>query len=128
MATEVIGWAAALVLLATISSQVYTQWRTRKSQGVSPWLFAGQVLASIGFTAYSALVGNVVFTATNTLIFASAVFGQLLYWRNQRKPPQVVKALAREAGVSLAPPKRNTRRAEASSRQRRARSKTRTTL
>ena len=103
MATEVIGWAAALVLLATISSQVYTQWRTRSTQGVSPWLFSGQVLASVGFTAYSALVGNAVFTATNTLILVSAVFGQLLYWRNQRKPPKIVKALAREAGVSLAP-------------------------
>ena len=127
MATEVIGWAAALVLFITISSQVYTQWRTRSTQGVSPWLFAGQVLASIGFTAYSALVGNVVFTATNALILASAVFGQLLYWRNQRKPPKAVQWLAREAGVSLAPPKRKTRRPEASHRQPRARNTTRPT-
>ena len=92
------------------------------------WAWVWVVLASIGFTAYSALVGNAVFSATNALILVSAVFGQLLYWRNQRKPPKLAKALAREAGVSLAAPKRKSRRTEASSRQRRARSKTRTTL
>ena len=61
MATEIIGWAAALVLLLTIAAQVLKQWRGRSSQGVSPWLFSGQVIASAGFTVYSVLLGNAVF-------------------------------------------------------------------
>ena len=113
MATEVIGWAAALILLATISSQVYAQWRTRSTTGVSPWLFAGQVFASIGFTVYSALLGNAVFTVTNALMLASAVVGQLLFWRNQRKAPKVVESLARSAGVPITSQKRKPRRSEA---------------
>ena len=95
MVTEIIGWAAAITLLATISTQVYQQWRTRSTQGVSPWLFAGQVVASAGFAAYSVLVGNTVFIVTNLLILGSAVFGQFLYWRNQRKAPKVVEEITR---------------------------------
>ena len=111
MFTEIIGWAAATVLLLTIASQVWQQWRTRSTQGVSPWLFAGQVLASAGFTAYSALLGNAVFIVTNSLILASAVFGQFLYWRNQRKTPRLVEALAESVGIPAARPKRARRRA-----------------
>ena len=58
MAIDVIGWAAAGILLLTIATQVVKQWRDRSSQGVSPWLFAGQVIASAGFTVYSVLLGN----------------------------------------------------------------------
>jgi MtN3 and saliva related transmembrane protein len=110
MATEIVGWAAALILLVTIGSQVWQQWRTRSTQGVSPWLFAGQVLASAGFTAYSLLLGNMVFTVTNTLILLSAVFGQLLYWRNRGKAPAIVESLAGSAGVPVARLKRASRK------------------
>lgn len=103
MATEIIGWAAAIVLLVTIASQVVKQWRDRSSQGVSPWLFAGQALASAGFTVYSVLLGNAVFAVTNALMLAGAVCGQLLLWRNQRGKPGGMKKLAGELGVSLAP-------------------------
>ena len=103
MATEIIGWAAALILLLTIGTQVYQQWRTRSVQGVSPWLFGGQVLASAGFTAYSVLLGNAVFIVTNALILASAMFGQFLYWRNQRKAPAIVESLAESAGIPIRP-------------------------
>ncbi len=47
--TDLIGWGATLILLLTISSQVYEQWRSRSTQGVSHWLFAGQLAASAGF-------------------------------------------------------------------------------
>jgi hypothetical protein len=46
--TELIGWMAATVLLATMGRQVYTQWRDGTSQGVSKWLFVGQLAASFG--------------------------------------------------------------------------------
>jgi len=101
MATEIIGWAAALVLLLTIAAQVLKQWRGRSSQGVSPWLFSGQVIASAGFTVYSVLLGNAVFAVTNGLILMSAMLGQLLYWRNQRRKPGAMQKLAGRLGMSL---------------------------
>jgi hypothetical protein len=39
MITEFIGWTAATVLLATIGRQVYSQWRSRSSQGVKVALY-----------------------------------------------------------------------------------------
>jgi MtN3 and saliva related transmembrane protein len=51
--TELIGWVAATVLLATMGRQVYTQWRDGTSKGVSKWLFIGQLAASLGFIMYS---------------------------------------------------------------------------
>jgi MtN3 and saliva related transmembrane protein len=112
MATEIVGWAAALILLLTISSQVYQQWKSRSTKGVSPWLFAGQVAASIGFTVYSVLVGNVVFVVTNALMLLSAIVGQLLYWRNARKAPAIVETIAERAGIPVATPKRRRPRAQ----------------
>src|SRR6188768_1676439 len=101
MGTEIVGWIAAVLLLVTIGSQVYQQWKTRSTKGVSPWLFAGQVAASTGFTIYSVLVGNVVFVDTNALILLSAVFGQILYWRNARKAPAIVETIAERAGIPV---------------------------
>lgn len=82
--TDMIGWGATLVLLLTISSQVYQQWRTRSTQGVSPWLFAGQLLASAGFVTYSLLQGDWVFVVSNVFLLLTALLGQLLYLRNKR--------------------------------------------
>lgn len=79
-----IGWLSALVLLATLGRQVYSQWRSRATQGVSRWLFAGQLVASIGFVVYSWLLANWVFVVTNALILLTAVVGQYLYLSNQR--------------------------------------------
>src|ERR1700737_936942 len=67
MTTELIGWIAAIILLATIARQVYSQWRDRTSQGVSKWLFVGQILASVGFIVYSWLLRNWVFLVTIVL-------------------------------------------------------------
>jgi len=79
-----IGWGSALVLTATLGWQVWIQWRNRSTEGVSRGLFAGQILASIGFVAYSVLVDNVVFVVTNSLILGVAVLGQCVVSRNRR--------------------------------------------
>jgi MtN3 and saliva related transmembrane protein len=76
--TELIGWLSSAILLATLARQVLKQWRERKTEGVSRWLFVGQTSASLGFTVYSALVGNWVFTVTNGLILLNAILGLLL--------------------------------------------------
>jgi MtN3 and saliva related transmembrane protein len=83
--TELIGWLSAAVLLGTIGRQVYSQWRDGTSQGVSRWFFTGQLLASAGFLTYSWLLGNWVFVATNGLMLITALIGQWLYLRNQRR-------------------------------------------
>jgi MtN3 and saliva related transmembrane protein len=43
MTTELIGWVSVTILLATIGLL------DRRSQGVSKWLFIGQIMASVGF-------------------------------------------------------------------------------
>ena len=68
---EVIGWASSIILVVTIAKQVHKQWSDRTSAGVSTWLFLGQLAASIGFTIYSILVRNWVFTRLVTSLNAS---------------------------------------------------------
>lgn len=79
-----IGWSASAILIATLIRQVVVQWRKRTVDGVSSWLFVGQLAASIGFTTYSWLVGNAVFVFTNSVLLLTAVIGQLIYRRNRR--------------------------------------------
>jgi hypothetical protein len=52
---------------------------------VSKWLFIGQTSASVGFALYSYLLGNWVFLLTNLALLASAVVGQVIFWRNQHR-------------------------------------------
>jgi MtN3 and saliva related transmembrane protein len=85
MFTEIIGWCSALVLLLTIGRQVYAQWRAGTTQGLSRWLFVGQLTASTGFVVYSWLVGNWVFVATNILMLATAAVGQVIYLVNRKR-------------------------------------------
>ena len=85
MLTEIIGWCSALVLLLTIGRQVYAQWRAGTTQGLSRWLFVGQLTASTGFVIYSWLVGNWVFVATNILMLATAAVGQMIYLVNRKR-------------------------------------------
>lgn len=84
MTTDWVGWLSATILVATISRQVYSQWRSKSIAGVSKWLFVGQLSASIGFTIYSYLVDNWVFVFANFFIFLTAVAGQFVYLRNKR--------------------------------------------
>lgn len=85
MLAEAIGWAASVVLLATMMRQVWSQWRNGTAAGVSSWLFVGQVAASTGFTVYSLLLGNAVFIVTNGLMLVNAVIGLWLDRRNRRR-------------------------------------------
>ena len=94
--TDLIGWASSIVLVATIARQVHKQWKDDSSEGVSRWLFVGQLAASLGFTVYSALVGNAVFVVTNAVLLASAVAGLLIVLRHRRR------ARAGAAGTSRA--------------------------
>jgi hypothetical protein len=55
---EIIDWKSAVSLLATLIRQVYKQRQEGTGEGVSNWLFVGQVLPSTGFTVYGCLVGN----------------------------------------------------------------------
>ncbi|MBW8367044.1 MAG: hypothetical protein K0M70_04205 [Arenimonas sp.] len=77
-----LGWTASCVLLATLGRQIRVQWRERSTQGVSGLLFAGQILASLGFIAYSWLLDNRVFVVTNAAILLTAVVGLWVHRRN----------------------------------------------
>jgi uncharacterized protein with PQ loop repeat len=84
MNAEWIGWASSAVLLATLIRQVYSQWKQRSVEGVSRWLFIGQLMASTGFLVYSVLVRNYVFVFTNAALLVTALVGQWIYSRNVR--------------------------------------------
>jgi MtN3 and saliva related transmembrane protein len=73
--TEVIGWVSSLILVFTIGKQVYKQWSEGKSEGVSIWLFVGQIAASVGFAVYSYLVWNPVFIFTNSIMVLNGIAG-----------------------------------------------------
>lgn len=44
---DLVGWASTAVPFATIGHQVYSQWKSKATAGVSRWLFVGQIGASI---------------------------------------------------------------------------------
>jgi MtN3 and saliva related transmembrane protein len=73
--TQAIGWLSSAILVVTISTQLRKQWRSRSSQGVSKWLYIGQIAASTGFIFYSAQSRDWVFVATNTVLGLEAMFG-----------------------------------------------------
>jgi MtN3 and saliva related transmembrane protein len=85
MNTEWLGWASSAVLLLTIGRQVYTQWKTKSTAGVSRWLFIGQVTASSGYTIYSWLLHNWVYVTSNVALLFTAVLGQIIYLRNRHR-------------------------------------------
>ena len=81
---DVLGWVSSGILLATLARQVIVQWRTRSVQGLSRWLFVGQLSASAGFLVYSWLVANWVFVVTNAALLVTAIVGEVIYKRNVR--------------------------------------------
>lgn len=85
--TDLIGWTSSAILLATLARQVFTQWRERSTAGVSHWLFIGQLAASTGFLVYSWLLKNWVFVVTNAALLVTALVGQVIYRRNERRQP-----------------------------------------
>lgn len=80
-----VGWVSSAILLLTLIAQIVKQWRAPSVEGVSGWLFFGQISASIGFIVYSSLVGNTVFIITNSLILLTSIIGEciFLYRRNK---------------------------------------------
>jgi len=82
---EILGWASSLILLATLVKQVHKQWREGTSEGVSKWLFTGQLAASVGFLIYSYLVGNWVFVVTNGLLTINNMAGIAIYYHFRRR-------------------------------------------
>ncbi|NLG60252.1 MAG: hypothetical protein GX538_08840 [Gammaproteobacteria bacterium] len=78
MNPDIVGWTASAILLATLTRQIITQWRDKDAKGVSRWLFAGQMAASVGFIVYSWMLDNWVFIVTNSLILLTAVIGQVM--------------------------------------------------
>jgi len=83
--TEAVGWVSSCILVLTIAKQVYKQWQEGSSEGVSKWLFVGQMAASLGFTVYSWLVSNWVFVVTNALMLVNGLLGLLIVIRHRRR-------------------------------------------
>jgi uncharacterized protein with PQ loop repeat len=81
---EPLGWLASVVLLSTISRQIWRQARAPTVEGVSKWLFIGQVAASLLYLAYSILVHNPVFIASNAALLLAGLTGQIIFWRRKR--------------------------------------------
>ncbi|MEW6612183.1 MAG: hypothetical protein ACOY5C_05915 [Pseudomonadota bacterium] len=83
--TEAIGWTSSFILLLTIGKQIHKQWQAGSSEGVSKWLFIGQIAASSGFSLYSWLLHNWVFVVTNVLMLASALLGVAITLHQRRR-------------------------------------------
>ena len=72
---DVIGWVSSFILVLTIGRQVYTQWKAGTSEGVSIWLYIGEMVAEVGFVIYSWQVDNRVFVVTNAVMFLASLIG-----------------------------------------------------
>jgi len=83
--TDALGWISSAILVVTIAKQVHKQWRSGTSEGVSKWLFIGEVAASVGFTVYSFLVRNWVFVVTNALMLCNALAGIAIVYLHRRR-------------------------------------------
>lgn len=82
---DVVGWMASAILFATVSRQVWKQWKEGQGEGVSHWLFIGQMTASVGFLAYSWMLDNWIFVVSNAFLLVAAIIGQIGFVRAQRK-------------------------------------------
>ena len=85
MPAEYVGYASSAILLVTIGSQLWKQWHSGTSSGVSRYLFIGQFLASCGFVFYSALVGDAIFVVTNASLALAAIVGIAIVTHHQRR-------------------------------------------
>lgn len=82
---EAVGWASSALLFVTIVWQIRKQVREGTSQGVSIWLFVGNLAASIGFVMYSVAIENWVFAATNSLMAAGNIVGMGVVIRQRQR-------------------------------------------
>ena len=82
----ILGWGSSLILLITVAKQVYKQWQDGTSEGVSKWLFFGQIAASVGFLIYSILITNWVFIVTNSVMVLNSLVGiGILFYHRRRE-------------------------------------------
>ena len=86
-ATDALGWLASAILIATVSRQVWKQWRERRIEGVSRWLFVGQIATSALFVVYSWLLQNWVFVTVNGFLLLAAITGEVLRRRIEATTP-----------------------------------------
>lgn len=84
MSADLVGWASSIILLLTLGRQVYSQWQSGATSGVSRWLFIGQLAASTGFAIYSWLLENWVFLVTNLALLLTAVAGEVIFVHNKK--------------------------------------------
>ena len=78
-----VGWCSVLLLFTTMAGQAWKQWSERTTKGIGRWFFVGQIAASVGFICYSALQGDAVFVAGNSLVLLAAVSGGAILWWNR---------------------------------------------
>lgn len=90
--TQLIGWFASGVLLCTLLAQLRSQYRSKSTKGVSPTLYGGQILASVGFAVYAALIGNWVFIVTNSLLIGAAIGGLVMWMRFRHRETEGERA------------------------------------
>jgi MtN3 and saliva related transmembrane protein len=91
---ETLGWVSSCILVLTIAKQVYKQWKEGSSEGVSKWLFIGQMAASLGFTVYSWMVHNWVFVVTNAVMLLNGLLGLLIVIHHRRREQRAGAAAA----------------------------------
>jgi len=82
---DAIGWASSFILVCTISKQVYDQWRSGRSEGVSTWLFIGEITSAVGFAVYSWMLHNLVYVVANGCTLLSSIIGVVVLVRNRRR-------------------------------------------
>jgi uncharacterized protein with PQ loop repeat len=93
---EPLGWLASLILLSTISRQIWRQAHAPTVEGVSKWLFIGQMSASVLYLVYSILVKNPVFMASNAALLVAGIVGQVIYLRRRHEQDKTVARETRE--------------------------------
>ena len=85
LSPEPLGWLASLILLSTIARQIWRQAHAPTVEGVSKWLFIGQMAASVLYLVYSILVKNPVFIASNAALLVAGITGQVIYLRRRHE-------------------------------------------
>ena len=100
--TEIIGWVSSAILLLTVSRQIYKQWQEGTSEGVSVWLFLGQIAASTGFVIYSWLVWNRVFIFTNVLMVLIGIVGFIINLYLKKREESEAKTFNQYSGLDSA--------------------------
>jgi lipid-A-disaccharide synthase-like uncharacterized protein len=69
---QAIGWIACLALAGSLT-YTFVSALVRGPEGIDPWFFAMQTLASLLFLIYSVKLGNWVFVAANSVALFNAV-------------------------------------------------------